>query len=397
MNKTILLFTFQFPFGFQETFLETEIEYLKFEKVYILPLFGNNLKRDTPENVSVLPPVFNTRVQSFKVFTSFFFWIVSFKVFLEEIRFKLSFIKKVFKQSIIIAGLKKYLSSRPELASLDIWYFYWGTNSVNVLPFLNEHPLTVARFHRFDLYDIDVDGGEVQVLRSKMLPCLKSILHITEDGKEYLKKKFPLHAQKMMISRLGVVDKGLSQPSSDNIFRILSCSNIYAVKRVHLIAKALQGLTDIPIKWTHFGDGPEKLKSLLQLEVNKLPDNVSFDFKGRVSNEEVMEFYKTNEVDLFVNVSVSEGLPVSIMEALSFGVPVMATKCGGIGELVTEKNGKPLSLYLSSEELCEEFRYFYKNSFKNSIMRSEARESWNRLVNADQNYQDFYQYIKELS
>ncbi|NCO54621.1 MAG: glycosyltransferase, partial [Bacteroidetes bacterium] len=44
-------------------------------------------------------------------------------------------------------------------------------------------------------------------------------------------------------------------------------------------------------------------------------------------------------VDLFINVSESEGIPVSIMEALSAGIPVIATNVGGTNEIVNNDVG----------------------------------------------------------
>ncbi len=52
--------------------------------------------------------------------------------------------------------------------------------------------------------------------------------------------------------------------------------------------------------------------------------------RGGISNAEVFQFYRDNKVDLFVNASTSEGLPVSIMEAISFGIPSIATNVGGL-------------------------------------------------------------------
>ncbi|WP_241380179.1 glycosyltransferase, partial [Escherichia coli] len=42
---------------------------------------------------------------------------------------------------------------------------------------------------------------------------------------------------------------------------------------------------------------------------------------------------------VFVNLSSSEGLPVSMMEVASLGIPIIATGVGGVGEIVSSDNG----------------------------------------------------------
>ena len=91
------------------------------------------------------------------------------------------------------------------------------------------------------------------------------------------------------------------------------------------------------ISWTHFGGGP--LLDELKASAKSAPQNISIDFTGQVAKEEVLRFYSENPVDLFVNVSESEGIPVSIMEAMSFGIPVLATNVGGVSEVVGEGSG----------------------------------------------------------
>ena len=78
-----------------------------------------------------------------------------------------------------------------------------------------------------------------------------------------------------------------------------------------------------------------------------------FFYNKSKTNEEVMEYYKNNLVDLFVNMSESEGLPVSMMEAMSFGVPVIAPDVGGIKEIVDENSGWLLSCENCSAEFVE--------------------------------------------
>ena len=63
----------------------------------------------------------------------------------------------------------------------------------------------------------------------------------------------------------------------------------------------------------------------LEESIEKLHGNIKVDLMGNLPHEKVMSFYKDYAVNLFVNVSKSEGLPVSIMEAVSFGIPVRAT------------------------------------------------------------------------
>ena len=117
---------------------------------------------------------------------------------------------------------------------------------------------------------------------------------------------------------------------------LVSCSELVPVKRVHLIIDILRHI-ETPLRWVHFGDG--RLMPELKTRVKELPDNINYELRGYVPNQGVLEFYQKNEVDLFVNVSESEGIPVSIMEAISFGIPILATDVGGVHEIVTDKTG----------------------------------------------------------
>ncbi len=398
-KNRLVLFTFQFPYGEQETFLENEIAYLSqdFSEITIVPLFSaEKLRAISCENVKVQKAVFAGKDKiSFVQLCNLKVWYYFIQGIL-EIGISKTKIIKVIKQAIIINGLKNYLKENQSLMTSDLWYFYWGTNSVNVLPFLKNHPKAVARFHRFDLYDKDIDGGEHQVFRKQMFERLTRALMITQDGVNYFQEKFQADSPPMHLSRLGVPDRGIGKSSTDTTLRIVSCSNFYHVKRVDIIASALATMNEVKIHWVHFGDGIDELKNAVLEITKKFPSNISFEFMGRRSNHEVMEYYKNQPIDLFLNVSLSEGLPVSIMEALSFGIPVMATKCGGVGVLINENNGKLLGLHISALELASELNYFYLNRFKDEGLRNTARQSWGLLVDSDKNYHEFCDYLNSL-
>ena len=116
---------------------------------------------------------------------------------------------------------------------------------------------------------------------------------------------------------------------------------------------------------------------------------------GYVSNQSLINFYQKQQVDLFVNVSSSEGLPVSIMEALSFGIPVIATDVGGTSELVSDKVGELISSNFSTESLGKSIeRVLNLNSEELLLLRSNARSIFELKVNAKINYLLFYNKIK---
>ena len=177
----------------------------------------------------------------------------------------------------------------------------------------------------------------------------------------------------------------LSASSSDGTFRIVTCSGISPVKRLHILAEALslyKGNT--PVEWTVLGNGPDmdKVKAIAE---NVKANNVSIIFKGSVSNDDVHNFYAENPVDLFVNVSESEGLPVSIMEAMSYAIPSLATDAGGNHEIVTEKTGYPISLEITPDFLCKKITEIVENRGLCKEKRADAYEMWSNNYRIEEN------------
>lgn len=86
---------------------------------------------------------------------------------------------------------------------------------------------------------------------------------------------------------------------------------------------------------TIFGDGAERENLEKQAEVESIRDYV--DFRGQCSRKELGEAYA--QMDAFVLPSRRETFGVVYIEAMAVGLPVIATRCGGPEDFVTEENG----------------------------------------------------------
>jgi len=79
--------------------------------------------------------------------------------------------------------------------------------------------------------------------------------------------------------------------------------------------------------------------------VEGLPGGCNIKFLGRLPHEQLLGLYAEGRVDVVVLPSivtgddVREGIPVALMEAMSYGIPVISTRTGGIPELLGDGSG----------------------------------------------------------
>lgn len=150
-----------------------------------------------------------------------------------------------------------------------------------------------------------------------------------------------------------------------------------------LIYEALQSISDMQIQWTHIGDGIQ-FQDLKTKTINSR-ENIKINLLGRISNLEVIKYFQDKQVDGFINMSKFEGLPVSIMEAISFDVPVIATDVGGTSEIVNSQTGILLSNDPSVYEIACSIRKLKYSEYK-------PRVFWKIHFNAEKNTKKFIHY-----
>jgi glycosyltransferase involved in cell wall biosynthesis len=163
---------------------------------------------------------------------------------------------------------------------------------------------------------------------------------------------------------------------------------------VHLILEVI-GQLPYKINWTHFGSGP--LFAEIQEKAKKLPDSVEVNLKGEVDNMEIIGYYASNPVDLFINLSLSEGIPVSIMEAFSFGIPALATDVGGTREIVNEETGILIPPDIHPAEIAQKISGYYQSGeTARASFREKAYACWKTRYNASENFRKFSGFLASM-
>lgn len=404
----LFLFTNFFPFKRSEPFLVNEFPYTKnnFKKITVLSLYGKK-EESIPEvsrSCNVLNPVFPAANRKSEILLKGIFNTSDCSFHLREL-FKKNILLKpkrlywflisfCITRAALSSSSFKSLLADIERAPNPVLYFYWGDNLTWMIPYLkkkikNRNLRIVVRLHGSDLYESL--KGDYAPLRNEIFSAADRLFTVSEFGKKYLDQRYPQYSDKIRVSRLGIADHGINVVKSDKTFRILSVSNLVPLKRVELIYEALQ-LLDFPVEWHHYGDGP--LAAELKERIKMSKKNITIIFHGFVKNADLINELQTRYFDVFINVSTSEGLPVSIMEAFSFGIPAIATNVGGTSELVDETTGKLLPKEILAVNLASEIEIFYKDN--NPLKRASARERYCETVNAEKNYSAFYRDLKQL-
>lgn len=415
--SNLIFITSRFPFEPGEPFIEAEFKFLhsNFKRVIIITRNVTVTKmRTIQDNVKVyrynptstfydyltLPLLI---VRDFTKITGIFKEEISFR---KEISTPISFKKKLILLKKIIKGLqlKVFIESiikKEKIKGETAFYSYWMNNGAHAICMLdNLDKIKFSRAHRIDLYEEETEAHYLPLLKY-IYNNLNGIFFISAHGKEYFENKLRVINPKIQISRAGVFNpfKNDIQKTDSGLFRIVSCSSLIKVKRVNLIISALENLkTERKVIWNHFGEGvlQGELHDLANRKLGQL-ENINFQFMGQIQNSELLKFYASNKTDLFLNTSSSEGLPASIMEAQSFGIPVIATDVGGVKEVVTEGTGILLPVDFVPEDLTKMIQ-LYVNMPEDEInkIRINAFKNWDLNYNAAVNYPAFVVKVNSI-
>ncbi len=402
VSKWVLL-TNSFPFGKGEEFIETEIRYWseqsKNVELFILPKNKEGVVRNHSGTNLLL--VDYSKYNKIKVL--FLLLGILSPYFFREIFYLFSSrkasIKNIKKSLISIAYIyRKAMQLREVLTKKQIRYAYsyWNTEISYALILLKKVGVldkVVSRTHGYDIYE-DVNDGYLPFKR-QFINAFDNIYSISEAQKKYIEVNYSAINGLVKLGRLGVEFNGIRTKSNESeiqhdVISILSVSSCVEVKNLFYLIDSIGEYSSLKVcskkvKWRHIGDGP-LFQELNDYAHKVLKATVDYKFLGAMKNSDVLDYIDTHVVDLFVNCSRSEGVPVSIMEAMSRGICCIAPDVGGVSELL-----EPTSCILTKKDSSDlvESMIAIEDECKLELNKRQCYDHVFENFNAEANYKKF--------
>lgn len=234
---------------------------------------------------------------------------------------------KIFQKRVVSSTHNLYFFPKNGLYSKVAKFIFLNANQI----------LTPTSFAKKELMRLGIDGSRI------------SVFHYWVDLKHFS----PTNKSKVR------------ELLKWNKFTVLFVGRLIETKGVILLIESFKKINP-SIELILIGDGP--LKDYVTEQLNKYGN---IKFLGRIENDDLTDFYSGADL-LIVPSIVDEGFGFVIMEAISCGTPVIASKKGGLSDAVSSSTGKLIEPTISNIKECIED--FYKSKEKLEKLRSNTRK-----------------------
>ena len=259
-----------------------------------------------------------------------------------------------------------------------------------------------TRAHTSDIYDEQMLFRSRKV-RNRLLDHIQAVFPISIKGRDYLAARFPDHASKIKYLPLGsqrVFTPAMRKGSDADEVTVVAVARLVPVKRldklIDVFSMVAELVPDKQINLQIIGSG--ECENLLQNRImeKKGINNFHVELAGRVYNEDIQRMYSENPPDWFSLMSYSEGIPVSVGEAMSYGIPVISTEVGSVGELVDDECGILLGRDDTVVECAEKIVPVISDAVRCRAMGRAALKKWEKEFDSEKSSMELSRILSNL-
>lgn len=399
----LLYVTANFPYGPTEAFLGSEIRHLqeRGHQVLVVPMRGGgkvvhqDARAFLPETLTQPP--------------------FSLEIAFSALRVGLARLMPVLRCSAwaVAAARPRLIAKNLAVLPKALWLAEiaksWGAEHLHVHWAATSATMALFASHISGLsfsitaHRWDIDENNLLSLKGSRASFVRAISR--EGSSKLIARGVP--SEKVHVLHMGVdirphAGADVSGHQHEPTFRAVVPANLVPVKGHLILLQSLATLAErnVTFKIDFAGDGPLRKGLVGQAATLGLMDSVSF--LGVVSHAWLLEELGAGRWGALILPSIvtpageKEGIPVSLMEAMALGVPVISTRSGGIPELLDEGCGmlvppeQPLALAAAIHELAT-------RSELRERLAAAGRERVDRYFNAAKVTQDLEQnFMKAL-
>lgn len=387
-KSVILIVSYLFPFGqMQDSFFEDEITWLKeHADLKIIPVARRKYRSEHSRLSRFQKEVidfgdsreFNPKQLRWLVGSS---WHLLRALVYE---YKLAFVEKRSAKTfskIFREGVKAWVWSISQIPPAptqrsDVIYSLWAGTPGLCAFLLSKHYKSglVIRYHGQDLYEDS--RGFVPFNRYVSQSSNVTNVFLGNTAMEYFQSEVNPSIAQSVVVPLSVTNLVQAKwKGNTSKLKVLTVSNDARLKRTGLIHQCLTHLSEtenLRIEWEHAG----KLRADTIETLKANSKNFRFNYLGEIEQAKLREYMANSDFSFLLSLSESEGMPYSITQSLSLGIPVVSTKVGAIEDIAAIDETLLLPVNVTPESFRKLFRslpeVFWQNNYRRQI-RKDAR------------------------
>tara|TARA_B100002019_G_scaffold287608_1_gene299853 strand:- start:111 stop:1271 length:1161 start_codon:yes stop_codon:yes gene_type:complete len=169
------------------------------------------------------------------------------------------------------------------------------------------------------------------------------------------------------------------------------------IDKIILSLIELQSINSNIYKLIIVGDGPQRKNLEKLVSENKLKELVTFT--GQLKKNELNKYYLKS--DIYIQASGYEGLPHTLLEAISHNLSIVSTPIGGTNEILENNtNGWTIDLvngnYPDEKDIARKISYLQENQEEDKNKKYKASLLLKKQFNKEINFQEYIKTIENL-
>jgi L-malate glycosyltransferase len=220
------------------------------------------------------------------------------------------------------------------------------------------------------------------------------VVGVSQDIQKAFIKQYGFKEENVSYIHNGMEITGILPKRANKMeFTIGSSGRLFPIKDYPLMVEIAKIVAKKSknVRFILAGDGPERnrLESLMQdYDLEEF-----FTLMGHTDNMDA--FYQ--ELDLYINTSLHEGIPMSILEAMSYGLPVIAPDVGGISEIIEDGVEGYLIHGRDPEDFSERCIRLVENRQLRAKMSKAAREKVIKEFSMERMAEQYYNLYMQIA